>query len=198
MKPPSTPIFRSIWSQNRCQIEYSSRNDREISSSILCQTKLLLLYAGCFRRAKQFFLLKLLSVHRRPRCKQILCVIHVILHSWLFQNITLDGVPIPGICYNFMSRFCICMNSTKLFSWKQNTFVFERILATKKYKPMFPSFALISGLKDFAMVTIIRGNILSSTCLFYWAFKHPKLYELAWMILKIFIIQGDSFYWLPL
>ena len=132
MKPPSTPIFRSIWSQNRCQIEYSSRNDREISSSILCQTKLLLLYAGCFRRAKQFFLLKLLSVHRRPRCKQILCVIHVILHSWLFQNITLDGVPIPGICYNFMSRFCICMNSTKIVFVKAKYFCFWKNFSHKK------------------------------------------------------------------
>ena len=122
MKPPSTPIFRSIWSQNRCQIEYSSRNDREISSSILCQTKLLLLYAGCFRRAKQFFLLKLLSVHRRPRCKQILCVIHVILHSWLFQNITLDGVLIPGTCYDFYVKVLY------LYEFNKNCFRESKIL----------------------------------------------------------------------
>ena len=133
MKPPSTPIFRSIWSQNRCQIKYSSRNDREISSSILCQTKLLLLYAGCFRRAKQFFLLKLLSVHRRPRCKQILCVIHVILHSWLFQNMTLDGVLIPGTCYDFYVKVLYLYEFNKIVFMKAKYFCFWKNFSLKKY-----------------------------------------------------------------
>ena len=97
------------------------------------------------------------------------------------------------LCQGFVSVWI----QQKLFSWKQNTLVFDRILASKKYKPMFPSFALISGLKDFAMITIIRGNILSSTCLFSWAFKHLKLYEFTWMMLIICIIQGDFFIGFP-
>ena len=35
---PPTPFYRSTRSQNSCQIEFSSKNDREISSSIFGRT----------------------------------------------------------------------------------------------------------------------------------------------------------------